>query len=445
MLSVEANERLTRVGPGTPMGELMRRYWLPIAPASELLLKPTKKVRVLGETLTLYRDKSGTLGLIGERCPHRNVDLQYGYPETNGLRCPYHGWLYNESGECLETPLEPIESRFREKVEMPAYPVRDIGGLIYAYLGPEPVPVLPPWDVLVWPNAVRQIGVAEIPCNWLQCQENAGDPAHGVYLHGNFFKYVLEYEGLHDERVHDKNVHRAYRGAEGGLGLDSIYARPTPYGMEKGERVTKARGAPEDRESRAAYVIFPFYTRPGGGGIRTELQARVPMDDTHTYHINYQMYAAPPGVEAPRQDIVPFYEMPMVDDNGRPIFDYVLSQDMLAWWSQGAVTNRSRERLGTSDVALILMRRMLEENVRIVERGGDPKNVFRDRDEVGEIIHLTPRLDNRRGEGRGGVASYRAMYHLGYDVDDGDRYGPAMPLVKELMQRAQDASAAATT
>ena len=88
---------------------------------------------------------------------------------------------------------------------------------------------------------------------------------------------------------------------------------------------------------------------------------------------------------------------------------------------------------------------MLEENVRIVERGGDPKNVFYDRDEVGEIIHLTPRLDNRRGEGRGGVASYRAMYHLGYDVDDGDRYGPAMPLVKELMQRAQDASAAATT
>jgi len=198
MLSKEANERLCRVGPGTPMGALMRSYWQPIAPYATLLDNPVRKVRILGEDLVLYRDRSGTLGLIQDKCAHRSTGMQLGIPEQKGLRCPYHGWLYDAEGRCLETPLEPRESTFKDRVRMVAYPVQELGGLVFAYLGPQPAPLLPRWDILVWPNCVRQVGITVLPCNWLQCQENALDPAHGIYLHGHFFRYTLERMGLLD-------------------------------------------------------------------------------------------------------------------------------------------------------------------------------------------------------------------------------------------------------
>ena len=140
MLSPEANERLTRVGPGTPCGELMRRYWIPIAPFSQLSENPVRKVRVLGEELVLYRDRSGGLGLIGDRCLHRLVDMQFGIPDDCGLRCPYHGWLYGATGECLERPMEATTGKFKAKLK--AYPVQELGGLVFAYLGPQPAPAL---------------------------------------------------------------------------------------------------------------------------------------------------------------------------------------------------------------------------------------------------------------------------------------------------------------
>ena len=128
MLSVSENERLTQVGPGTPTGELMRRYWHPIAAAAELIERPTKSVRILGEDLVLYKDKSGTLGLIDRFCPHRRVDLSYGIPEEHGLRCMYHGWMMDETGQCIEQPFEETvhpDGRFKEKVKIAGYPVRD--------------------------------------------------------------------------------------------------------------------------------------------------------------------------------------------------------------------------------------------------------------------------------------------------------------------------------
>ncbi|GMA65209.1 Rieske 2Fe-2S domain-containing protein [Alicyclobacillus fastidiosus] len=140
MLNQERNTMLTSVGPGTPMGNLFRRYWLPIAAASELEGEWTKKVRLLGEDLVLYRDRSGKLGLIGERCAHRGVSMTCGIPEENGLRCPYHGWLYDATGQCLEQPNEPSTSTFKDKVKLPAYEVEELGGLIFAYLGPKPAP-----------------------------------------------------------------------------------------------------------------------------------------------------------------------------------------------------------------------------------------------------------------------------------------------------------------
>ena len=195
MLSKELNERLTRVGPGTPGGNLMRRYWHPIAAAAELEVDPVKKVRILGEDLVLYRDKSGNLGLIDEPCPHRRVSLEYGIPEQEGLRCPYHGWLFNHEGRCLEQPAEPWDSTFKDRITTKAYKVQELAGLVFAYLGPEPAPLIPRYDVYVAENAIRQIGATLLPCNWLQCMENSLDPVHAEWLHSYFSNYIREREG----------------------------------------------------------------------------------------------------------------------------------------------------------------------------------------------------------------------------------------------------------
>jgi len=132
MLTQEQNERLTRVGPGTPMGELMRRYWHPVAIEAELIEHATKRVRILGESLTLFKDKRGGYGLIAERCPHRLVNLATGIPEEDGLRCMYHGWKFDASGRCIEQPAEPAGSTFMDKVRVKAYPVEVLGGLVWA-------------------------------------------------------------------------------------------------------------------------------------------------------------------------------------------------------------------------------------------------------------------------------------------------------------------------
>ncbi len=140
MLSVETNERLTRVGPGTPMGALMRRYWQPIRPLAQLLDEDVMKVRILGEDLVLFRSLKSELGLIGDHCAHRRTGLEYGIPDEGGLRCCYHGWLYDTSGQCIETPLEAPDSTFKERVKITGYPAQELGGLVWAYLGPAPAP-----------------------------------------------------------------------------------------------------------------------------------------------------------------------------------------------------------------------------------------------------------------------------------------------------------------
>ena len=150
MLTQEVNDRYSRVGPGTPMGELMRRYWHPVAAVSQLNERHTKKVRLLGEDLILYKDRSGDYGLIEPHCAHRRMNMIYGIPEEHGLRCPYHGWLYDATGQCIEQPYEETEdpdARFKDKIRMRAYPVEQKAGLLFAYLGPAPAPLVPNWDV----------------------------------------------------------------------------------------------------------------------------------------------------------------------------------------------------------------------------------------------------------------------------------------------------------
>jgi 5,5'-dehydrodivanillate O-demethylase oxygenase subunit len=443
MLSPEANARLTRVGPGTPCGDLMRRYWIPIAPLAQLRENPVRKVRVLGEDLVLYQDRRGNFGLIGDRCLHRLVDLQFGIPDDCGLRCPYHGWLYGADGECLDRPME---NKGAIKAKLKAYPVQELGGLIFAYMGPLPAPALPRWDLFVWPNAVRQIAINVIDCNWLQCQENTGDPTHSVWAHGHLFRYILERDGRLAERAASLN-HTLHTRTKWGNGIKEIYARPTQHGFEKGISYAKELGAETDHVRRHSTVIFPFYTQTGKAGApRSEFQIRVPMDDTHTYHICYQVYAAPHGIKAPHQDFVPWYEPPMYDKNGQPILDYVLAQDALVWVAQGSITDRSKEILGRTDVPIALLRRQLDEQIARVEAGKDPMNVFRD--DPGTMLHgsgaapgdwTSPDWATRQlflSQG------FRKMYHKGFANDDADRYGPAIDLVKELHRSIEEAEIA---
>ena len=444
MITAQMNERLTRVGPGTPCGELMRRYWIPVAPFAQLLENPVRKVRILGEDLVLYKDRSGTLGLIGDRCLHRLVDMQYGIPDECGLRCPYHGWLYDETGACTERPME-VATRFSGK--MKAYPVQELGGLVFAYMGPLPAPALPRWDLFVWPNAIRQIAVNTIDCNWLQCQENTGDPTHSAWAHGHLFKYVLEREGRLEERTASEN-HTMHTRMNWAKGIKDLYAKQTLYGMEKGVVYSRELGADSDRVDRHSTVIFPFYTQTGKTGApRSEYQIRVPIDDTHTMHICYQAYAAPPGIEAPKQDVIPWYEPPMRDEKGQPILDFVLAQDAIVWVAQGPITDRTQETLGRTDIPIVLLRRQLDEQIGRVERGEAPMNVFPG--ESPEIIFGSgqePEGWNQPDWATRQIElsqNFRKLYHKGFAVDDADRYGPALDLVKDLHRRIEEAEIAA--
>lgn len=189
MLTAARNDLLTRVGPGTPMGNLLRRYWMPIAGASELDDNPVKPVRFFGEDLTLYKDLGGRFGLIARHCPHRGADLSCGTVEERGIRCFYHGWKFDERGQCLEQPYEDIANpnpKGREGCAAVAYPVRELAGLLWAYMGPQPAPELPVWEPFTFANGFREIVLAEVPCNWFQCQENSIDPVHFEWMHDNW-------------------------------------------------------------------------------------------------------------------------------------------------------------------------------------------------------------------------------------------------------------------
>ena len=196
MLSAEQNELLTRVGRGTPMGDLMRRYWHPIAASCELDTKWTKKVRLLGENLILFRDRSGRRGLIAEQCPHRRASFLHGIPTQDGIRCPYHGWEFSGEGKCLNQPNEANNQAFRDAVATTAYPVEEMGGLVWAYMGPLPAPLLPRWDGFVAEGGIRMMGRTLLPVNWLQIMENSLDPIHTEWLHGHHYEFLKEQEGV---------------------------------------------------------------------------------------------------------------------------------------------------------------------------------------------------------------------------------------------------------
>jgi 5,5'-dehydrodivanillate O-demethylase len=361
MLSKEMNERLTRVGPGTPLGNLLRRYWYPVARTPELDEEPVLAVTLLGENLALYRTESGKLGLVAQRCPHRGASLAYGIPEEDGLRCPYHGWCFDAAGQCNEQPAEPADSTFRERIRIPAYPVQELGGLIWTYLGPEPVPLLPRWDILVRDDLERSIGVTHLPVNFLQIMENSMDPIHFEWLHAVYGNYVNKRQGKPPAMTPRRHEEIAFDVFEYG-----IYKRRLLEGEDPAISEDWLTGHP---------VIFP-YILAVGDHTRPTLQIRVPVDDTHTLHYWYRADLREPG--SPPQTNIPIHDVPYVHKNGRLVVETINGQDMMAWVTQGEISDRTTERLGTSDKGVILFRNLLLEQMEKVERGEDPMGVIRD-------------------------------------------------------------------
>jgi 5,5'-dehydrodivanillate O-demethylase len=372
MMTNDENDRLTRVGKGTPMGELLRRYWHPIATTVDLDKDPVRRVRLMGENLTLFRSESGEIGLIGERCPHRGVDLEYGIPDQKGLRCPYHGWLYDKKGRCLEMPFDDRtreNTQHRDRISIEAYPVEELGGLIFAYLGPEPVPLLPRWDVVARPDLDRGVQIHMLPCNWLQCMDNSADPVHFEYLHAALGNYTLKKQGKPPAMKFTRHMK---------IGFDRF-----KYGLMK-RRLLEGESEDSTDWTIGHPLLFPNILAQGAKNSPT-LQFRTPVDDTHTLHFGYRTKVRAPGA-APKPFTVVHENL--FDENGKVIPDNIPQQDMLAWVSQGPISDRANEHLAASDSGITLYRRMLNEALDAVARGEDPIGVVRDRAENEPWIDL---------------------------------------------------------
>ena len=324
-------------------------------------------VRILGEDLALFRTPSGKVGLVGNRCPHRAMDMSYGIPEEEGLRCPYHGWLFNFGGQCVEMPAEPPASRFHEKVTIKAYPAEEMGGLVWAYLGPAPIPFLPKWDLFAWDNVSRSLSSVIIPCNWLQTVDQALDPTHVEHLHAYYGSWSMAQRGADGAWNSVTGTTPSALVAARGLSHRKIGFDRFKYGIIK-RRITDADEQSEDWKVGHP-IIFPTILRVGGGRNHTFL-IRVPVDDEHTWHVRYQASVPQPGQQAESGAVVAHKPIELYDADGRILAHNVPAQDMLVWLGQGPMTDRTNEHLGLADVGVIMYRRLLNEQIGIVEDGG---------------------------------------------------------------------------
>ncbi|HLY67622.1 MAG TPA: Rieske 2Fe-2S domain-containing protein, partial [Chloroflexota bacterium] len=354
------NDLLTRVGPGQPAGELLRRYWMPIAMVQELTDDaPTRFVRIMGEDLVLFRDKSGRVGLLADHCSHRGASLCYGRVEERGISCAYHGWLYDTAGNILETPPERNDAIMRS-IKQKAYPVQKFIGMYWAYLGPQPAPVIPRYDVWVRKDGHRKINVhPRLECNWFQPMENSVDPAHLQILHQEFI-------GRGNRPV---NTTRGFTDD-----VTSFEFKQTWFGIIKHREYVNGKADEHP-------LIFPNILRQG-----MATQIRVPIDDTHTNHIDVIFEATLDGSEPDDEPEDPpvEYLKPYRDpsDKLHPEAKYVMysvrSQDHMAWETQGRIADRTEEHLSYSDRGVHMLRKMTLEQIERVQRGLDPMGIIRD-------------------------------------------------------------------
>jgi phenylpropionate dioxygenase-like ring-hydroxylating dioxygenase large terminal subunit len=367
-------KELTEVSRGTPMGELLRRYWHPVARIKDATSTP-KQVRVLGEDLVLFRDGQGRPGLVHARCAHRGTTLYYGKVEERGIRCCYHGWLYDVEGRCLEQPCEPeLGARTRDKVRQPWYPARDLYDLVFAYMGPpEKIPVLPRYEclenleegeVIEAPDPAQSpfgnLFDPAMPCNWLQQFENMADPYHVPVLHGSF-------SGTH------------FAGSTTQMPLDAEF-RMSPRGVEARTNRPMGDGRVLYRISEAVLPTICVVANPFAPKLDepvTGLSWIMPIDDTHqrVWMTGRRRAAGPPGEGAPGffASIPDWSKMTGEERRARP-------GDWEAQTGQGPITLHSEEHLTSSDKGVIMVRKMLNEQLKRLARGEDPINVSFDPD-----------------------------------------------------------------
>ncbi|MGS0891253.1 Rieske 2Fe-2S domain-containing protein [Burkholderia stagnalis] len=358
MLSAEKNRALTRVGPDTPMGEYLRRYWHPIAGVSEFDDKAVRPIRLFGEDLVLFKDLSGRYGLVQRRCPHRNADLAFGFVEQDGLRCAYHGWEFGSNGQCVHQPYEEIvdpEARLRRKTTVKAYEVREKAGMLWAYMGPAPAPELPDWELFNYRNGFAQAVFAELPCNWLQCQENSIDPIHFEWTHNNWTARLQNSDAPY-VTTHLKTQYEEFE-----------------FGF-----VYKRLRASED-ERNPMWTVGRVTLWPNGFYLGHHFEWRVPIDDENTLSVLWVFSRVPREQEPYVQEHIPSWYGPLYDENGNWITSHVANQDFAAWVGQGRITDRTKETLGASDRGIVMMRRRFFEELDAVAAGGRPKGLITDR------------------------------------------------------------------
>jgi nitrite reductase/ring-hydroxylating ferredoxin subunit len=381
MLSREENTLLTRTGPDTGAGTLLRRHWQPIALAAELdIPKPVKAVRVLGQDLVLFRDQRGQLGLLDRDCPHRNADLAFGRLEDGGLRCLFHGWLFDVEGRCLEAPGEPPRSRVCRTVRQRAYPVRVLGGMIFAFLGEGDPPALPALDCFVAPETHVFAFKGYLDCNWLQALEVGLDPAHASFLH-RFF------EDEQTAAAYGKQFRAASADSE--LPMTQVlrlFTRPELFveASDSGLRITALRDLGDGRTHvRVTNLLFPqAFVIPMSADM-TITQWHVPVDDNRCYwYALFTSFTEPVDKDLMRRQRLELYTLPDYLPRLGRANDYGFNQkeqqtrtytgmgddinvhDQWAVESQGRIQDRTREHLGLTDKAIVAYRRLLLSSIK---------------------------------------------------------------------------------
>jgi 5,5'-dehydrodivanillate O-demethylase len=325
--------------------------------------KPKKKVRVLGEDLVLYRDRRGNYGLVAEKCSHRGTSLYYGFVEDDGIRCAYHGWKYNAGGKCIEQPFESPEAGFKDKILHPAYPVVKLSGLLFAYMGPaEKKPLLPKWDLLVRRDGTKRVDICEVlGCNWLQAMENSVDPVHTYYLHSHALnlKGSQDYVPFHYQQLSKIQF--------------ELVMQPTWAGIQK-QRIFAGQGVPEEAPHPLIFPNILFVPVRMGYA----MHFRTPIDDHNTQIYQFRFAPTQDGSETTQTGEPPVAFVRTKNSDGEFHMEDFASQDQMAWETQGAIADRSREHLGESDRGILMFRKLLREQIQAVENGVDPVGTNRD-------------------------------------------------------------------
>lgn len=367
----QENVELTHVTFGTPMGELLRRYWQPVCLSSDIDELP-KYTKILGEELVAFRDKRGRVGVLDAHCAHRGTSLEYGRVEESGIRCCYHGWLYASDGTCLEQPGEPPTSMQKARIAQPAYRAREYGGLVFAYMGPpDKEPLFPRFDILErdgWKlfgyRNMSRGAVAD--CNWLQIQENAMDPIHTAFLHSTI------------STRHFTDIYAT---------LPQLDFKETPYGMKYVRTAKLPDGLTFERVQEAftpnMRSVADNLTPGRPHSERSTLIGWwVPVDNTHTIGFHIEAYDSNDQEKVTTFSRAKEGRTAGTQEKHR---DYTDTQrnpdDKEAQVSQRPIAVHRLEHLGTTDRGVVMFRRLLRRALEEMKAGRDPQNVFRKPDD----------------------------------------------------------------